>query len=184
MEFLTPEEVLNVLREARVSTRDWFMILLAYQHGLRASEVVNLRKSDIKDGILTVSRLKGSKRTSQPITPHLTEPLLDGVKGLEVWLQERPDCGDVLFPSERGKSMSSRHFHRLFSKYATRAGINSSRCHPHILKHSFCTRLIRSGFDVVRAQMMLGHSQIASTLKYTHLNEAEVCKQAQEIMMR
>jgi integrase len=68
--FLKPEETLAVLRVAKErSVRDWAMILLAYRHGLRASEVCGLRLTnvDLKDGAISIQRLKGSMRTVQPL---------------------------------------------------------------------------------------------------------------------
>jgi integrase len=73
MAFLSTEEILNVLKVARArSTRDWAMILLAYRHGLRASEVCGLRLGDVdlKAGSVTIARLKGSMLTTQPLYAH------------------------------------------------------------------------------------------------------------------
>ena len=80
MVHLEPAEVLAVLRAAKKRrTREWAMIVLAYKHGLRASEVCNLQLDDIdlKNGHITVQRLKGSLRTTQAVTEHRGEPLLN-----------------------------------------------------------------------------------------------------------
>src|ERR1700674_1075073 len=80
MAFLTPDETLTVLKAARErSTRDWAMILLAYRHGLRASEVcgIKLADLDLKGGSISIKRLKGSLHTVQPIYQHRAQPLLD-----------------------------------------------------------------------------------------------------------
>src|SRR2546423_3181926 len=80
MTFLTPDETLSVLKAARErATRDWAMVLLAYRHGLRASEVCGLKLSDIdlKVGSISIRRLKGSLPTVQPLYPHRGQPLLD-----------------------------------------------------------------------------------------------------------
>lgn len=80
MIFLTPEEMLALLRAAREhSTRAWAMILLAYRHGMRASEVCGLKLADVdlKAGSIVVRRLKGSLQTMQPLFPHRGQPLLD-----------------------------------------------------------------------------------------------------------
>src|SRR4029077_10580370 len=73
MTYLSPEEILAVLKAARArSIRDWAMILFAYRHGLRASEVCGLKLSDVnlKDQTVRVARLKGSMLTTQPLVPH------------------------------------------------------------------------------------------------------------------
>jgi integrase len=88
--FLTPEENLAVLRAAKDrGVRDWAMILLAYRHGLRASEVCGLRlaDADLKDGAISIQRLKGSMRTVQPLYTHRGQPLLDEVAALRSWLK-------------------------------------------------------------------------------------------------
>src|ERR1700730_5725854 len=97
--FLNPEETLAVLKAARErSTRDWAMILLAYRHGLRASEVCGLKLVDIdlKAGSISIRRLKGSLQTVQPLYPHRGLPLLDDPAGLRVCIKARAaDGSDV-----------------------------------------------------------------------------------------
>src|SRR5687768_8034254 len=93
---LEPREVLAVLKVARTrSARSWAMILLAYKHGLRASEVCNLRVGDIdlRNCCITVERLKGSMCTVQTVTAHRGEPLLDELKALREWMRKRPRDG-------------------------------------------------------------------------------------------
>ena len=87
--FLNPEETLAVLKAARErSTRDWAMILLAYRHALRASEVCGLKLVDIdlKAGSISIRRLKGSLQTVQPLYPHRGRPLLDEPAALPLTL--------------------------------------------------------------------------------------------------
>ena len=80
MTVLTPKEVLDLLKAARKrSTRDWAMILMAYRHGLRASEVCGIKLADVdmKAGSISIRRLKGSLHTIQPLYQHKGQPLLD-----------------------------------------------------------------------------------------------------------
>src|SRR5205085_12676388 len=96
MVHLTPEELLSVLKVARQrSARDWAMILLAYRHGMRASEVcgLELRDLDLHNGSVTIRRLKGSMMTVQPLYRHRGMPLLDEVVALRAWLKDRHDDG-------------------------------------------------------------------------------------------
>ena len=89
---LEPAEVLSVLRAARTrGARELAMTLLAYKHGLRASEISNLRLSDLdlKNENIIVARLKGSLCTRQALTEHRGEPLLNEVKALREWLRHR-----------------------------------------------------------------------------------------------
>jgi|SRR5579859_2339792 len=116
MEYLNYDELLAVLKRAKQnSVRNWCMILMAFSHGLRASEVCGLRVQDAKDGHVTIKRLKGSHRTLHQLVPHRGTPLMDETKALREWLAERPtDCGDALFPSQKGSAMSATQFYRIF----------------------------------------------------------------------
>lgn len=96
MQHLEPDEMLSVLRAARAKgQREWAMILVAYKHGMRTSEVCNLRVDDLdlKNGSIVVDRLKGSLRTTQAVTEHRGEPLLNEHRALREWLRERPADG-------------------------------------------------------------------------------------------
>jgi type 1 fimbriae regulatory protein FimB len=106
MVHLEPAEVLAVLKVARAKgSREWAMITIAYKHGLRASEICNLRLGDLdmKNSSIAVERLKGSLRTVQAVTEHRGEPLLNEVKALRDWLRQRRDDGsEFLFNSQKG----------------------------------------------------------------------------------
>src|SRR6266566_2863461 len=124
---LEPAEVLSVLKAARAKgrgCREWAMIVVAYKHGMRASEVCNLRLNDLdmKNGSIVVERLKGSLRTTQAVTEHRGEPLLNEVKALREWLRQRPDDGsDYLFTSQKGGRLDRSQFFRLFRAIASKA---------------------------------------------------------------
>lgn len=186
MEFLTSDELLSVLRTAhKASKRDHLMILMAYSHGLRASEVTNIKLSDIQDGSLTIVRLKGSNKTVQPLVPHRGQPLLDEVKALKEYLKVRAkDGGDVLFPSMKGGAMGRQQFYTLFKHYATLSMLPESKRNPHILKHTAANHLIRAGLDVAFVQARLGHADINSTMCYVTLNDTEVAEKAHDALMK
>src|ERR1017187_2212896 len=118
MIYLEPAEVLSVLKTAKAKgAREWAMIVVAYKHGMRASEVCNLRLDDIdlKNGSIVVERLKGSLRTTQAVTEHRGEPLLNEHKALREWRQRRRDDGsDFLFVSQKGGRLDRSQFFRLF----------------------------------------------------------------------
>ena len=109
------------------------MILLAYKHGLRASEVCNLRIDDIdlKNGSITVERLKGSLRTTQAITGHRGGPLLDELRALREWMRERRhDGSDFLFTSQKGGRLHRSQFFRVFRSVAADAGLPPAQAAP------------------------------------------------------
>src|SRR5437773_11129190 len=114
MVHLTPEQLLAVLKAARQrSARDWAMILIAYRHGLRASEVCDLKLADVnlKDRQISIRRLKGSLPTVQPIERHRGQPLLDELRALTSWLRERREDGsEFLFLSRKGGRLGRTQF--------------------------------------------------------------------------
>jgi type 1 fimbriae regulatory protein FimB len=186
MEHLSYDELLLVLRTARErSTRDWLMILVSFTHGLRASEVCGLRTADLVDGHLTIKRLKGSRKTTHQLVPHRGQPLLDEVKAMKEWLAIRPtDSGDALFPSQKGGCMTSTQFYRRYRAIAEECGLCVSKQHPHVLKHTICTMLVRSDMNVAKVQAFVGHAAIASTMKYVAISDAEASAEATQRLMR
>lgn len=182
MQYLEAGELLKVLTEAkRKGTREHCMFLMAYHHGLRASEIARLTLDSVKGGKLNVRRLKGSLHTIQPIVGH-NNPLLDEKRVLQSWLQDRGDADQsrILFISRQGSGLTRQQVRNLFEDVAMRAGIESGRRTPHILKHTLASHLIRNGADTAYVQQALGHADPKSTLSYTHItdNEAAVVKNA------
>ncbi len=117
MVHLEPREILAVLKAARRrSARDWAMILVAYRHGLRASEVCDLRLAEVnlKNRQASIRRLKGSlSPTVQPIERHRGQPLLDELRAVTSWLRERRDDGsEFLFLSQKGGRLGRSQFFR------------------------------------------------------------------------
>src|SRR6202140_3433377 len=134
MNILTPQEMLDLLKAARQhSTRDWAMILLAYRHGLRASEVcgIKLADLDLKAGSMSVRRLKGSLHTVQPLYQHRGQPLLDETNAIRAWLRKRPSDGsDFLFTSQKGGKLNRTQLFRVFQSIAKNAGLPVDKRHP------------------------------------------------------
>ena len=176
---LSSKELLALLGKARARRlRDWVAILLCYWHGLRRSELVEIRARDVRDGCLTIQRLKGSEKTAQLLQEH-SEPLLNARAALEEWLRVGKAFGkkggskmhesniSVHFqPDDRLFTISDGQFWRLVRRYALEAGIPARKAHPHCLKHSIGRHLIDAGVPVNRVQMHLGHKSLASTGKY------------------
>jgi type 1 fimbriae regulatory protein FimB len=175
IKFWQPNELLAVLREARkVSARNHCLILLAYKHGLRASEICRLRLEDVADGRLDCQRLKGSLHTNRPLESD-PEPLLDEIAALRAWMREREDTGSIfLFISSRfGSGMTRQSVYDIFEDAAFRAGLPRGLRGPHRAKHTLASLAYRSGVDVVALQQLLGHKDPKSTLAYTHLSQDE-----------
>lgn len=188
MAYLTPEETLAVLKAARQrSSRDWAMILLAYRHGLRASEVCGLRLGDmgLKEGTVSIARLKGSLKTVQPLYSHRGQPLLDEVVALKVWLKARPaDGSDYLFTSQKGGRLDRTQFFRVFRAVAAAAGIAADKRHPHVLKHSLASHLVAGNVNLALVRQALGHRSINSTMRYVGTSDGQAAEAAQAALMR
>jgi type 1 fimbriae regulatory protein FimB len=187
MTFLTPAETLAVLKTAREhSTRDWAMILVAYRHGLRASEVCGLKLADVdvKAGSISVRRLKGSLQTTQPLYQHRGQPLLDEVSALRSWLRKRPSDGsDYLFTSQKGGKLGRTQFFRNFQTIAEAAGLPVEKRHPHVLKHSLASHLVAGNVNLALIRQALGHRSINSTMQYVGTTDAQAAEALQKALM-
>ncbi len=187
MTFLTPGETLAILKTARQhSTRDWAMILVAYRHGLRASEVCGLKLADIdvKAGSISVRRLKGSLQTTQPLYQHRGQPLLDEVSAVRSWLRKRPaDGSDYLFTSQKGGKLGRTQFFRNFQTIADGAGLPLEKRHPHVLKHSLASHLVAGNVNLALIRQALGHRSINSTMQYVGTTDAQAAEALQKALM-
>lgn len=187
MTILTPQEMLGLLKAARNhSTRSWAMILLAYRHGLRASEVCGLKLADIdlKAGSISIRRLKGSLQTVQPLYQHRGQPLLDETTAIRTWLRKRPDDGsDYLFTSQKGGKLSRIQFFRTFQKVAESSGLPIEKRHPHVVKHSLASHLVAANVNLALVRQALGHRSIRSTMAYIGTTDAQAAEAAQAALM-
>jgi integrase len=185
---LEPTEVLAVLRAARAKgSREWAMIVVAYKHGMRASEVCNLRLDDLdmKNGSIVVERLKGSLRTTQALTEHRGEPLLNELKALREWLRQRQDDGsDFLFNSQKGGRLDRSQFFRLFRAIASEAGVPAEKQHPHALKHSIASHLVSANVNLALVRQQLGHKSIGSTMRYIATSDQQASKATASALMK
>jgi type 1 fimbriae regulatory protein FimB len=187
MEYLNPDELLAVLALARErSIRDWAMILVTYSHGLRASETCGLKVNDVsmRDGSIYVQRLKGSQATTHQLMPHRGQPLLDEIAALKAWLKVRPsDSGDALFISQKGGHLTATQFYRVFRDVAAASNLPRSKQHPHVLKHSIASHLIRGNVNLAKVKQFLGHSAISSTMVYVSVSDQEASKDVHDALM-
>ena len=188
MVHLEPLELLAVLKAARRrSARDWAMILIAYRHGLRASEVCDLKLAhvNLKNRQISIRRLKGSLPTMQPIERHRGQPLLDELRALTTWLRERREDGsEFLFLSRKGGRLGRTQFFRIFKACAKEADLPAKKCHPHALKHSLATHLISENVNLAWVKQCLGHKAIGSTMKYVTVSDTQAAAGAQAALMR
>jgi len=166
-EYLTPAEVEKVLQASgkvgRHGARDRTLILLAYRHALRVSELVNLRweQIDLKGGLAHVTRLKRGIPSTQPIRG----PELRALRELRRDYPESP----YLFVTERGGPMTPATVRKLITRAGEKARLLFP-IHPHMLRHSTGYKLANDGHDTRSIQQYLGHRNITHTVRYTELS--------------
>lgn len=156
--------------------RDASMIQLLYASGLRVSELVGLKLSDVDLDQSLVSALgKGDKRRVVPFGEIARDALVRYLRDVRPrWVLKGESVH--LFLTERGSGMTRQGFWKLLGRYARSAGI-AKPISPHKLRHSFATHLLERGADLRAVQTMLGHADIATTQVYTHVT-AEHMRQA------
>ena len=163
MEHLSVDELKGILREVK---KDWqkLMIVVAYNHGLRVSEVLSITPADIDCGYLTTARLKGSEKTIQKLVVHPDPDFDERDRVLALCADKRRD--QRLFP------MTRCGVYRLMTRIGLRLEIPKARRHPHSLKHSAAMSLIKTeGIEYVRKR--LGHKSIASTGAYLKVSDRD-----------
>jgi integrase len=167
-EYLTPDEVertIVAVRHAggRLAERDALLIMTAYRHGLRASELIALRweQIDLKAGTLHVARLKHGSPSTHPLRgPEL--------RALRAWRREQDHATPYVFTSLRGGPMTRRAVHHVVAEAAKAAGFEFP-VHPHMLRHATGYYLANAGQDTRAIQVYLGHKNIQHTVRYTEL---------------
>ncbi len=170
---LSVEEVDALIGSVDLSTpqghRNRAILETLYSCGLRVSELVNLKLSDLffDDGYIRVVG-KGNKQRLVPVSGEMK-------KRVRMYLSERPSMtvqkgeGDYVFLNRRGKHLTRVMIFNIIKEQAQIAGISKS-VSPHTLRHSFATHMIKGGADIRVVQDMLGHESIITTEIYTHLD--------------
>jgi integrase len=169
MKALSQDEILKVLKAASDNPRDLAMILIAFRHGMRASEVcgLELKDLDLKNGEITIRRLKGSLKTTQPLADLQGQPLLSEKRVMRAWLAERGNHpSKFVFVSQKSGRVHRSQFYRVFSAAAEKAGLPKDKRHPHCLKHSLAVMLVGANTNLATVRIALGHKSIASTAVY------------------
>ena len=169
---LTEEDVEKLLAapnvEAALGLRDRTMLETLYASGLRVSELVTLRISQVSQDMGVVRIMgKGAKERLVPLGE-------EALAWIRRYLKEsRPQIlarrvADAMFVTNRGGAMTRQAFWHLLRRHAARAGLTKS-ISPHTLRHAFATHLLNHGADLRVVQLLLGHSDISTTQIYTHV---------------
>jgi type 1 fimbriae regulatory protein FimB/type 1 fimbriae regulatory protein FimE len=167
-EYLTAAEVERLLKATkgnRWAHRDATMILVTYRHGLRASELTDLRwrwdQIDFPTATLHVLRVKKGSPSTHPI-------LGDELRWLRRLQREQEPKSPFVFTSERGSPFTTAGFARMVERAGAQAGLGF-KAHPHMLRHACGFALAAKGHDTRALQAYLGHKNIQHTVRYTEL---------------
>ena len=175
---LSFDDVNRIIEAINISTdlgrRNHCMIEVLYGCGLRVSELIDLKMSNInfKESYLKVEG-KGEKVRFVPLAAYTAELIKQYIKEIRSKYKINKKCEDILFLNSRGSSMSRVIVFIIIKELTEKAGINK-KISPHTFRHSFATHLLQNGADLRYIQEMLGHSSITTTEIYTHLKNEEL----------
>jgi integrase len=165
-EHLTEREVgrlIEAMKGNRWGHRDATMVLMAFRHGLRASELIDLRWDQValEHALLHVRRVKNGS----PATHPLTGKELRALRRLQ---REQKTKSPFVFTSERGTPFTKRGFQAMVERAGKAIGFDV-KIHPHMLRHACGFKLANDGVDTRTIQAYLGHKSIQHTVRYTEL---------------
>jgi integrase len=158
------ERLIKATQDHRYAHRDGTMVLVAYRHGLRAFELVDLRWDQVDFGTATlhVRRVKQGTPSTHPI-------LGDELRALRRLQREQEPKSPFVFTSERGTPFTTAGFARMIERAGKFAKL-SFKAHPHMLRHACGYALANRGNDTRALQAYLGHRNIQHTVRYTELS--------------
>ena len=170
--YLTLDEVERLLAapnaETPLGNRDLAMLQLLYATGLRVSELIAVRLSELDAGTGVVRTVgKGGKTRLVPVGRSALEAIDDYVTRFRGPILKK-STSEYLFVTARGSAMTRQAFWKLLRRYGATADIGRP-ISPHVLRHSFATHLLERGADLRSLQLMLGHADISTTEIYTHV---------------
>jgi len=173
LEVLSEDEVKRFLNGIPYSTeleiRDRAMFELLYSSGLRVSEIVNLKISniDFDEGLIRFIG-KGKKERITPVG-ETSKLFLKKYLNIARFKIEKEIKSDYVFLNKNGKKLTRQGFWKILKKYDKKINLGKN-LYPHIFRHSFATHMIERGADIRVVQELLGHSDISTTEIYTNLN--------------
>lgn len=175
--YLSAEQLERFLQAAKeYGAREHAMFLFAVAHGARASEICNLRQSDInfKTEQIHIARLKGSLDSTQTLLKVKGNSLFNESAALKAWMEVREaDADTFVFNSQKSTRLNRTTVFKLFRTIARRAGLAEALQHPHCLKHTAAMLLVHQGANAFMIKQHLGHRSFDSTLSYVNPSDSE-----------
>lgn len=176
---ISPQAIEQLLEAPDTTTplgvRDRTILELMYATGLRISELVNLKLSDMHLTMGFIQTMgKGEKERIIPLGEIASQWLDHYLDGARVYLQDQSaEISEYVFLNSRGKGLSRQGVWKKVKQLALEAGIDQNVT-PHTLRHSFATHLLENGADLRMVQELLGHADISTTQIYTHITKTRL----------
>ncbi|MDZ7766672.1 MAG: site-specific tyrosine recombinase XerD [Melioribacteraceae bacterium] len=171
---LSYDEIEKIINQTntkdKLGLRDRTILELLYSSGLRVSELIELKITDLflTDEVIRVTG-KGSKQRIVPVGSSAIEWLNNYMIKSRPLLEKKSKSKNYVFLNSRGSKISRMGVWKIVEKYTKEAGI-TKEVHPHTFRHSFATHLLEGGANLRSVQEMLGHSDISTTQIYTHID--------------
>ena len=157
---------------------NYLLLMIFYQTGIRLSELINLKESQVDKSNSTIKVLgKGNKERVIPVNNGLLKEIDNYISEKKIFFKEVVSIH--LLVSKKGKSLYPKYVYNIVKKYLGDVSTNERKS-PHVLRHSFATHLTNNGADINAIKELLGHSSLASTQIYTH-NSIEKLKEVHKL---
>jgi integrase/recombinase XerD len=162
---LTSEEISSMINSTK-NIKHKLIIKLLYGCGLRVSEIINLKKSDLnfEEELIHIKLSKGKKDRFVKLPSSIKNELISYTNISE---------SEILFPSNRSGKLTKKSIGQIVQNSAKKSAIQK-RVYPHLLRHSFATHLLEQGTDLRIIQKLLGHSDIKTTQIYTQISQQSI----------
>lgn len=172
-------DLTKIYNNVLIGERDRTMLETLYGCGLRVSELVELKISDLffEEGFINVTG-KGDKQRFVPISPSTQDYINHYIQEVRSTITIIKEYNDTLFLNNRGKQLTRAMVFTIIKNLATQINLNKT-ISPHTFRHSFATHLLENGADLRAIQMMLGHESITTTEIYVHLDTKQLKKAIQ-----
>lgn len=176
--FLTQAQINTFLNQFiignEIETRDKAMFETLYSTGMRVSEIINVKVSDVnlENDTIRVTG-KGNKQRIVILNQSSVESLRKYIYDARIKLVS--ELTDILFLNSKGKPLTRQGFNFILKKHAANVGI--TEISPHIFRHSIATHMLNNGGDLRMIQMLLGHANISTTEVYTHVSKQKILEE-------
>jgi len=163
--YLNENEMRQILEASKNNKRDYAILMVLAYSGIRVSELCSLRIEDVDffENVIHIRSGKGDKDRMVIVDSKVMSAIRD-------YLNDEKRQEGYIFISRKRTRITPTHVERIVRNYARNVGINK-KVTPHVIRHTFATTLLRNGADIRFIQQILGHSSVATTQIYTHVND-------------